>query len=51
MKLLCSNLIFVLLLFFNSSYAINLPDFSVIAEEQGKTVVNISVINKDQTIF
>ena len=49
MKLLCSNLIFVLLLFFNSSYAINLPDFSVIAEEQGKTVVNISVINKDQT--
>ncbi len=49
MKLLYSNLIFVLLLFFNSSYAINLPDFSVIAEEQGKTVVNISVINKDQT--
>ena len=26
-----------------------MPDFSVIAEEQGNTVVNISVINKSQS--
>jgi serine protease Do len=49
MKYLGFNLFFVLVLFFNSSNAFDLPDFSVIAEEQGKTVVNISVINESQT--
>jgi len=49
MKLLSSNLFFVLLVFFNNLNALNLPDFSVIAEEQGNTVVNISVINESQS--
>jgi len=49
MKRLSSNLFFVLLVFFNNLNALNLPDFSVIAEEQGNTVVNISVINESQS--
>jgi len=49
MKRLSSNLFFVLLVFFNNLNALNLPDFSVIAEEQGSTVVNISVINESQS--
>tara|TARA_B100000780_G_scaffold148668_1_gene103908 strand:- start:340 stop:1743 length:1404 start_codon:yes stop_codon:yes gene_type:complete len=49
MKFLKLNFVFALLLFFNSLNAVDLPDFSVIAEEQGKTVVNISVVNKGQT--
>jgi serine protease Do len=49
MKRLSFNLFFVLLIFFNNSNAFNLPDFSVIAEEQGNTVVNISVINESQS--
>jgi serine protease Do len=49
MKRLSSNLFFVLLVFFNSLNALDLPDFSVIAEEQGSTVVNISVINESQS--
>ena len=49
MKHLSFNFFFVLLLFFNNLNAIDLPDFSVIAEEQGKTVVNISVINETQS--
>ena len=49
MKRLSFNLFFVLLIFFNNSNAFNLPDFSVIAEEQGNTVVNISVVNESQS--
>ena len=49
MKRLSFNLFFVLLIFFNNLNAFNLPDFSVIAEEQGSTVVNISVINESQS--
>ena len=49
MKRLSFNLFFVLLIFFNNLNAFNLPDFSVIAEEQGNTVVNISVINESQS--
>ena len=49
MKRLSFNLFFVLLLFLNNLNALDLPDFSVIAEEQGNTVVNISVINKSQS--
>jgi serine protease Do len=49
MKRFSFNLFFVLLLFFNNLNAFNLPDFSVIAEEQGNTVVNISVINESQS--
>jgi serine protease Do len=49
MKRLSFTFIFVLLVFFNNLNAIDLPDFSVIAEEQGDTVVNISVINESQS--
>ena len=49
MRYLSFNLFFVLLLFFNNLNALDLPDFSVIAEEQGNTVVNISVINERQS--
>ena len=50
MKRLSSNFFFVLLVvFFNNLNAFNLPDFSVIAEEQGNTVVNISVVNESQS--
>jgi serine protease Do len=38
----------LLLLFFSNVNAINLPDFSIIAEEQGNTVVNITVVNDEQ---
>ena len=49
MKRLSFTFIFVLLVFFNNLHAVNLPDFSVIAEEQGDTVVNISVVNESQS--
>ena len=49
MKRLSFTFIFLFLVFFNNLHAINLPDFSVIAEEQGDTVVNISVINESQS--
>ena len=49
MKRLSFNFFFVLLVFFNNLNAFNLPDFSVIAEEQGNTVVNISVVNESQS--
>ena len=49
MKCLSFNFFIVLLVFFNNLYAHALPDFSVIAEEQGNAVVNISVINKTQS--
>ena len=42
------NLFLLLLLFFSNVNAINLPDFSIIAEEQGNTVVNITVVNDEQ---
>lgn len=42
------NLLLLLLLFFSNVNAINLPDFSIIAEEQGNTVVNITVVNDEQ---
>ena len=48
MKRLSFNFFIVLLVFFNNLNAHALPDFAVIAEEQGNTVVNISVINKNQ---
>ena len=49
MRYLSFKLFIVLLAFFSNLNAIELPDFSVIAEEQGNTVVNISVINESQT--
>ena len=49
MKRFSFNLFFALLLFFNNLNAFDLPDFSVIAEEQGNTVVNISVTNQGQS--
>ena len=49
MKRLSFNFFIVLLVFFNNLSAHALPDFSVIAEEQGNAVVNISVINKSQS--
>ena len=49
MKRLSFTFIFLFLVFFNNLHAINLPDFSVIAEEQGDTVVNISVVNESQS--
>jgi serine protease Do len=41
----CKLFLVLLFFFFNNLNAINLPDFSVIAEQQGNTVVNISVVN------
>ena len=49
MRYLSFKFFIVLLAFFSNLNAIELPDFSVIAEEQGNTVVNISVINESQT--
>ena len=42
------NLFLLILLFFSNVHAVSLPDFSVIAEEQGNTVVNITVLNDEQ---
>jgi len=39
-----SKLIATFLFFINFSHAVSLPDFSVLAEQQGNTVVNISSI-------
>ena len=49
MKRLSFNLFYEILLFLNNLNALDLPDFSVIAEEQGNTVVNITVSNKSQS--
>ena len=39
-----SKLIATFLFFINFSHAVSLPDFTVLAEQQGNTVVNISSI-------
>ena len=48
MKRYSFNLFLLILLFFSNVHAVSLPDFSVIAEEQGNTVVNITVLNDEQ---
>ena len=39
-----SKLVTTFLFFMSFSYAVSLPDFTVLAEQQGSTVVNISSI-------
>jgi len=39
-----SKLVTTFLFFMSFSYAVSLPDFTILAEQQGSTVVNISSI-------